>query len=73
MSSPDRAHTPRYTTTLLGVWALLGQIKRLIPLNCGHILFYNDKELDTIKNIKAITYEFLEQILDFKIKLETGK
>ena len=23
----------------------------LIPLNCGHILFYNDKELDTIKNI----------------------
>ena len=22
----------------------------LIPLNCGHILFYNDRELDTIKN-----------------------
>ena len=30
-------------------------------------------EIDTIKNIKEITYEFLEQILDFKIKLETGK
>ena len=23
----------------------------LIPLNCGHILFYNDRELNTIKNI----------------------
>ena len=30
-------------------------------------------QIDTIKNIKAITYEFLEKIQDFKIKLETGK
>ena len=32
----------------------------LIPLNCGHILFYNDRELDTIKNI-------IKENLDFYI------
>ena len=29
----------------------------LIPLNCGHILFYNDRELDTIKNIIKENFE----------------
>ena len=29
----------------------------LIPLNCGHILFYNDRELDTIKNIIKEIFE----------------
>jgi hypothetical protein len=30
----------------------------LIPLNCGHILFYNDRELDTIKNIIRENLDF---------------
>ena len=43
LSSPDRAHTPRYVITLLGMWILPG-VKGLVIISLFTILIVIEKK-----------------------------
>ena len=50
LSSHDRAHTPRYIITLLGVWTLPGELKGLVVISLFTILIIIEKKGLFFKN-----------------------